>query len=187
LVSIIVDDNTLLRTYEADDARELFNVINGSRQHLHPWLDWVDKTTKPEHSAQFIQQSLHEANMQEGLALGIFLDERIAGGVGMHHWDLTTKRAQIGYWIAKEHEGKGIITKCLIKFIDFLFEKTGLNKIEIHFLPANKRSAKVAAQLGFKVEGVIRQSIIRNGQPEDMVVTGLLKIEYYGVSYSTSV
>lgn len=178
MVSIVVNENIVLRTYEPGDAQELFDAINHSRKHLHPWLEWVDKTTKVEHSLQFIHQSLHELNMQESLALGIFFDGKIAGGVGMHNRDLKTGRAQVGYWIVKEYEGKGVMNKSLQKFISFLFDKTGLNKIEIHFLPSNARSAKVTAALGFKVEGVIRQSIMRNGMPEDLVITGLLKTEW---------
>jgi len=178
MVSIIIDDDLLLRTYQVDDADGLFIAINNSRKHLHTWLEWVDKTTKQEHSLQFIQQSLHQLNMQETLALGIFYNGKIIGGVGMHHWDQQVKRAQVGYWISKEHEGKGIISKSLLKFIDHLFEKIGLNKIEIHFVPANKRSANVARRLAFKTEGIIRQSVMRNGMPDDIVVAGLLKSEY---------
>jgi ribosomal-protein-serine acetyltransferase len=178
MVSIIVDDHILLRTYEPADAAELFNAVNNSRKHLHTWLDWVDKTTRQEHSEQFIQQSLHQLDTQEALALGIFYDGKIIGGIGMHEWQQHTKRVQIGYWIIKEFEGKNIIYNCLTKFVAFLFEKIGLNKIEIHFAASNKRSAKVASRLGFKIEGVIRQSTIRNGLPEDMVVAGLLKSEY---------
>ncbi len=168
----------MLRSYEVADAEELFNVINNSRKHLHTWLEWVDKTTKPEHSLQFIQNSIHQLNTQEALALGIFYDNRLVGGVGMHNWDQATKRAQVGYWISRDQEGKGIINKSLAKFISFLFEKTGLNKIEIHFIPSNNRSAKVASRLGFKVEGIIRQSVTRNGMPEDIVIAGLLKSEW---------
>ncbi len=178
MVSIIVDDHILLRSYEEKDAAELFEAISSSRQHLHPWLEWVDNTTRPEHSLQFIKHSLHQLNEQEALALGIFYDGKIIGGLGMHKWDLITKRAQVGYWISREYEGKGIINNSLQKFISFLFEKIGLNKIEIHFDPKNKRSANVAERLGFKVEGIIRQSVIRNGMPEDVVVTGLLKAEW---------
>jgi ribosomal-protein-serine acetyltransferase len=154
--------------------------VNSSRKHLLPWLDWISKTTRPEHSLQFIQQSLHQLHTQEALALGIFYNDRIIGGIGMHHWDLPTKRAQLGYWISEEWEGKGVMNICLTRFIDFLFEKIGLHKIEIHFVPANKHSAKVAARLGAKVEGVIRQCCIRNGQIEDIVMTGLLKSEWKG-------
>jgi ribosomal-protein-serine acetyltransferase len=148
---------------------------------LHKWLDWVDKTTKQEHSLQFIQQSLNQLHTQEGLALGIFLNDSLIGGIGMHHWDQLAKTAQVGYWISREYEGKGIINRCLVKFIDFLFKKIGLNKIEIHFVPSNTRSAKVASRLGFKVEGIIRQSVVRNGMPEDLVITGLLKSEWTSV------
>jgi len=70
------------------------------------------------------------------------------------------------------------VTRSLEHFIEYLFVITGLNKIEIHYVPANKRSAEVAKRLGFRLEGVIRQSTMRNGMPEDTVVTGLLKNEW---------
>lgn len=178
MVSIIINENILLRSYQPEDAQELFNAVNNSRKHLLPWLDWISKTTRPEHSLQFIQQSLHQLHTQEALALGIFYNDRIIGGIGMHHWDQPTKRAQLGYWISEEWEGKGIMNTCLTRFVDFLFEKIGLNKLEIHFVPANTRSTKVAARLGAKVEGVIRQCCIRNGHLEDIVMTGILRNEW---------
>ena len=177
MVSIPIDDKILLRSFEVSDAQELFDTINASRKHLNPWLDWVSKTLKPEQSMHFIQKSLQKAHNQEGLDLALVYDGRIVGGIGMHNWAQDTKRAEIGYWICAEHEGKGIVAKSLSGFTGFLFEKIGLNKIEIHFVPANTRSARVAARLGFKIEGIIRQSVLRNGMPEDVVVAGLLKTE----------
>jgi len=178
MVSILIDNEMLLRTYQLDDAPELFRAINESREHLRPWFDWVDQTLRPEHSQQFIQQSLVQMQYQESIALGIFHKRRIIGSIGMHHWDHKLKKAQLGYWLTKEYEGKGILHTCLTRFIDFLFEKPGLNKIEIHFIPQNVRSASAAERLGFKVEGVIRQSSLRNGMLEDVVITGLLKNEW---------
>jgi len=178
LVSIIIDNDTSLCTYTSDDAQKLFTAINNSRKHLRPWLDWVDKTTKMEHTLHFIQHSLQQANAHEGIALGIFYKQNIIGGVGMHQWDHKLKKAQIGYWISKEYEGQGIMFKSLQRFIDFLFVKTGLNKIEIHFAASNKRSAKLAERLGCKVEGIIRQSVLRHGKIESMVIAGLLKNDW---------
>ncbi len=167
----------LLRSYEVGDAQELFDLVNESRRHLHPWLDWVVNTTKPEHSLQFIQQSQHKTYEQEALDLAIVHNNKIIGGIGVHHWEQDTKRAQIGYWISAAYEGKGLMNKSLSGFVNFLFDKIALNKIEIHFVRANERSAKIAARLGFKIEGIIRQSTMRNGMPEDVVVAGLLKNE----------
>jgi ribosomal-protein-serine acetyltransferase len=168
----------LLRSYQPDDAPVLFQAIERSRQHLSPWLYWVGPTTSQDHTLNFIQQSLQLLNNQEGLALGIFLGNEIIGGLGMHQWDHLHKKAQLGYWIAKEHEGKGIIHTCATRFLDFLFEKLNLNKVEMQFVVANERSAAVAKRLGAKVEGILRESYLRNGRLEDLVVTGLLKKEW---------
>ena len=178
MLSIEIDEDLLIRTYTPDDAAELFSAIDGSRKHLQPWLNWVGSTTKPEHSLQFIQNSLEQLRMQEGLALGIFYKGSIAGGIGMHEWDQNTRRAQVGYWLAQGHEGKGLVHRSLNKFAAHLFEKIGLNKIEVRFAPANKRSARVAERLGCQVEGVIRQCIMRNGVQDDVVVAGILKHEW---------
>lgn len=178
MVSILIDDNLLLRSFQQDDAAELFKAVDESRMHLRPWLRWVDATTKQEHIQQFIHRTLHQLHNQEALELGLVHNQHIIGGIGMHDWDHMLKKAQLGYWVRKEYEGQGIVNRALKRFIDFLFEKPGLNKIEIHFMPSNKRSAAVAERLGFKIEGVIRQSYFFNGKLEDLIITGLLKSEW---------
>ena len=178
MVSILIDENLLLRSFQPDDALALFKAVDESRTHLRPWLRWVDATTKLEHIQQFIQRTQVQLNNQEALELGIVYNRKIIGGIGMHEWNHYLKKAQIGYWVSRDFEGKGIIHRSLTYFIDFLFAKPGLNKIEIQFMPANTRSASVAERLGFTIEGVIRQSYFMNGKLEDLVITGLLKSEW---------
>lgn len=178
MVSILIDDELLLRSFTTEDAPLLFEAVEKSRKHLRPWLSWIDTTTKQEHSLNFIQQTIQWQNNQEGLVLGIFCKRKIIGGIGLHHWDQNLKKGQLGYWIAKEHEGKGIVHQCLRRFIDFLFTKVSLNKIEIHFVADNVRSKKVAERLGCKLEGVLRESYLKDGKFSDLVVMGLLKSEW---------
>jgi ribosomal-protein-serine acetyltransferase len=178
MITINVDEQLCMRTLEAEDAQELFVVVDRYRQHLRPWLNWVDGNTSVEHTLQFIHLTLQQQESQEGLVLGIFSEGRIIGELGMHNWNHSLKKAQIGYWLTADHEGKSILYKCLTKFLDFLFESVGLNKIEIHFVPQNKRSGKVAERLGCKIEGLLRQSYLRNGNLEDLVIAGLLRTDW---------
>jgi ribosomal-protein-serine acetyltransferase len=178
VVSILIDDNLLLRSFQPDDAPSLFKAVDESRAHLRPWLRWVDATTKQEHIQQFIQRTQQQLHNQSALELGIFLDRQIIGGIGMHDWDHMLKKAQLGYWIKKEYEGKGIIMKSITRLIDFLFEKPGMNKLEIHYMPSNVRSGAIAERLNFKIEGIIRQSYFFNGKLEDLIIAGLLKTEW---------
>ena len=179
MTSILIDDDLLLRSYRPEDAPELFRVVQESREHLRPFLNWVDTTTRPEHSLQFIQNAQVQQNAQQALPLGIFLNQReLIGGIGMHAWDHYLSRGQMGYWMSKEHEGKGLMSRSAVRFIDFLFKRLGLNKLEMHIIPYNTRSLALAARLGAKTEGTIRQSVKVNGMLEDVVITGILRDEW---------
>jgi ribosomal-protein-serine acetyltransferase len=178
MTTITIDNDLVLRSYTEEDYIELFEVINKSRRHLAPWLGWVNKTTRPEHSLEFIRLSHDQLHNQQGVAMAMIYQGRIAGGLGMLEWNHDVKKAQVGYWIAKEHEGKGLVSRSLGVFLHYLFDHVGLNKIELHYSPANSRSAKVAERLGFRLEGILRQSFSRNGIIEDLVITGMLKSEW---------
>ena len=180
LTSILIDDDLLLRSYKPEDAPELFRCVNESRAHLRPFLNWVDTTTRTEHSLQFIQSAIAQQATGEEMALGIFLQQerQLIGGIGMHNWNHDLKRAQVGYWIAKEYEGKGLMYRSAVRFLDFLFHKVGLNKAEMHIVPYNTRSLALAERLGAKTEGRIRQSVKVAGKLEDVIVTGILRHEW---------
>jgi ribosomal-protein-serine acetyltransferase len=180
LTSILIDDDLLLRSYKPEDAPELFRCVNESRAHLRPFLNWVDATTKTEHSLQFIQSAIAQQAAGEAMALGIFLqrERQLIGGIGMHHWNHDLKRAQVGYWIAKEYEGKGLMYRSAIRFMDFLFRKVGLNKVEMRIVSYNTRSLALAASLGTMTEGRIRQSLKVAGKLEDVIVAGILRNEW---------
>jgi ribosomal-protein-serine acetyltransferase len=180
VTSILIDDDLLLRSYKPEDAAELFRCVDTSRAHLRPFLNWVDHTTKVEHSLQFIQMSIAQQAAGEAMALGIFLQQErvLIGGIGMHHWHQDQKRAQIGYWITKEHAQRGLMTRSAERFVDFLFRKVGLNKVEIHSLPHNAPSLAIAHRLGAQMEGRIRQSYLSHGKLEDIVVLGVLRTEW---------
>ena len=175
---IIIDDHLYLRAWKEPDTDELFALVQENRRHLHPWLPWVEKTTRPEHSRNYILDSLHEIDNQISMGLAIICSGHIAGSVGMHRWNHDTNRAEIGYWIAKPFEGMGIVSNSLTGFISFLFRHAGLNKLEIHYVAGNTRSEAVGRRLGFVTEGVIRKSVLHNGLLEDKVIMGLLRTEW---------
>ena len=180
MTSILIDDDLMLRSFNPEDALELFRAVDSSRAHLSPWFNWVDATTKPEHSLHFIQSAITSQNKGEGLVLGIYLqkERKLIGTIGLHNWNQAQKRAQVGYWITPEYEGKGLMYRIAFRFIDFLFQKMELNKIEMHIMPENKRSLLLAEKLGAVTEGRIRESYLLRNKLEDVIVVGILKQEW---------
>jgi ribosomal-protein-serine acetyltransferase len=88
------------------------------------------------------------------------------------------RRTELGYWIAQNEEGKGTISKACKLLIDYAFAELDLNRIEIRCSVENTRSAAIPERLGFTLEGVLRQSHMRNGRLHDFSIYGLLRSEW---------
>lgn len=89
-------------------------------------------------------------------------------------------KTEIGYWIDREEQGKGIVSAATVKLIAFAFDTIGINRIEIRCAADNRRSAAIPRRLGFQQEGCLRQSEFRNGRLRDFLVFGLIKSEWNG-------
>jgi ribosomal-protein-serine acetyltransferase len=178
MLSLTVNESIVLRTYLDDDASEHFEVVNTNRKHLRGWLRWIDGHTKEANSLDYIRYTQVQQDSQQALMMGIFEDGNFIGEVGMFLWEQDLKKAQIGYWLNKEHEGKGILQLALNRFFKYIFENLSMNKLEVRFVPSNTRSAKLAERMKCKIEGVLRASYFINGKLDDLVVTGILKEEW---------
>src|SRR5690606_29527748 len=85
MLTLTVSHEIILRNYRDEDAPELFATVQANRNHLRPWLLWVDATLKEEHSLEYIRAARQELDDQSSIALGIFRNNRLIGGIGMHN------------------------------------------------------------------------------------------------------
>jgi len=105
-------------------------------------------------------------------------DNELIGTCGYYDWIKTAHRAEIGYDLDPAYWGQGIMTEALRAVLKHGFEKMGLNRIQVIIDSKNTRSLKLVHRLGFKKEGVLRQSSYFNGQFLDDVCFSLLKKEW---------
>jgi ribosomal-protein-serine acetyltransferase len=178
--SIKVDENIELRHFTEADAEDIYSAVKANYDHLRPFLHWV----VPEYSLAGVKEfiALANKNSEEKTSegIGIFYQGRLAGATGFVHFSWESKNTEIGYWIAKEFEGQGIITKSCRALINYAFDDLGMNRIEIRCATVNVRSRAVPERLGFTLEGVLRQQVWRHTQFYDMAIYGLLKEELKG-------
>ncbi|MBO9152929.1 GNAT family N-acetyltransferase [Chitinophaga sp. GCM10012297] len=178
MLELPVNDTTLLRQLRTTDAPELFRLINHCRKTLRKFLPWVDYNTNEEHSLRFIELMMRKADEQEAVAFGIWFNNQLCGVIDLHDWDHTLQKAEIGYWITPEAQGRGIVTQSCKTLIGYAFAAMRLNKVEIRFVLQNEKSAQIPIKLGFAKEGILRQSAKLHGQYVDMVVMGMLRKDW---------
>ena len=176
-VVINVDENIKLKSWQPDSAAELFALVDKNRDYLLPWFPWVPFIKEVKNSQDFINSSLKEMENNLGLELGIWYQDKLVGCIGLHDFNLTNKRASIGYWLDKDHQGKGIMTKSVKALINFCFSELNLNRLAILTSTINSHSYSIAERLGFKKEGIIRQYEFINDHFSDCYQYSFLKFE----------
>lgn len=173
-----IDENVELRPPSAEDAEKIFAAVKQNYEHLRPFLHWVAPEFSIESTREFISRSSEAAREKTSLSLSIFYDEKLIGAIGFVKFDLPSRNTEIGYWIDKNFEGKGIITKSCRKLIDYAFNDLQMNRIEIHCAAENTKSRAVPERLGFTLEGILRQAQWRHTRFYDMAIYGMLAKEW---------
>jgi [ribosomal protein S5]-alanine N-acetyltransferase len=81
--------------------------------------------------------------------------------------------AFLGYKIAAEAEGKGLMHEALQATNGYMFDTLRLHRIHANYLPQNVRSGRLLARLGFTIEGYAKNYLFINGAWRDHVLTSL--------------
>ncbi|MGE3951358.1 MAG: GNAT family N-acetyltransferase [Pyrinomonadaceae bacterium] len=167
-----------LREFQPRDAHDIFTVAMANFDHLARFVDWISPEYSLASAEEFIARSITGWEERESLALGIFREECFIGATGFVNFDWGAKKTEIGYWISRHEEGKGIVTAACRCLIDFAFNDLEFNRIEIRCSALNHRSSAIPKRLGFVEEGLLRQAVLRSGTFHDYKIYGLLASEW---------
>lgn len=84
--------------------------------------------------------------------------------------------SDIGYWLAKSHWGRGIMTAVVKSIVEHAFRDLGVQRITAPIFAQNVASARVLEKNGFTVEApCLRRAYQRNGQFYDARLYALVR------------
>lgn len=178
MVSFRLDDEITLREFSTGDADAVYKTVTRNYDHLHAFMHWMVPDYSLRSARQFLRHTAEGRANRKNLTLGIFRQRSLIGVIGFVSFDWQARKTEIGYWISKEEEGRGIVTQAAKRLIAHAFKDLGLNRIEIRCSTRNLRSAAIPERLGFKKEGVLREAELRNGVLHDFSLYGLLRAEW---------
>lgn len=153
-----VSQNVSLRLLQAADAEDLFKVVDENRSHLREWLPWLDRNISPQDSAAFIESIHRQADADLGFACGVYWANSLVGMCGFHEINKREKSVVVGYWLAQDYQGKGIISQCTSFFISYAFDQLSLNKVLIPVAEKNEKSRAVCERIGLISDGKIERA-----------------------------
>lgn len=106
----------------------------------------------------------------------ILVNGRAAGSVGIFCGnDVYEKSAELGYWLAEEYWGQGIMTEAVRRICGEAFEKFDIVRIHAEPFADNAGSRRVLEKAGFTLEGIMKKSVYKNGRSHDSCMYALVK------------
>ena len=105
-------------------------------------------------------------------------DDFVIGTATLFHIDLDNGRAELGYALAREHWGRGVMSEALQSLLEYAFEVLLLRRLEADVDPRNSASIRTLERLGFQREGFLRERWHVAGEIQDALFYGLLKREW---------
>jgi RimJ/RimL family protein N-acetyltransferase len=170
-----------LRWVRAGDADALFSFYSDpavTRYLSSPvWTQASEAVKKVESTLGGYESGMHLNFVIEPAA-----DAAIIGMAGLFNFHETSRRAELGYTLARTHWGKGLMHEALVALVDHAFSALDLNRLEADIDPRNLASARSLERLGFRHEGLMRERWIVNGEVSDTGFYGLLRSEWNGGS-----
>jgi [ribosomal protein S5]-alanine N-acetyltransferase len=164
----------IVREWTAGDKASLLRVANNrnvwrnlTHRFPHPyteadadfWLAFVAKAGRPTHWA------IEVAGEAVG---GIGVD--IGAGV-------YAQSGHFGYWLGEPYWRRGIMTAAVRATSDYVLANLAVMRLEAPVFEWNPASMRVLEKSGFAREGVLRKSVLKDGQLIDVVMYARVRSE----------
>jgi len=166
----------------AADSAELWEVVDGSRAWLQPWLPWVPFQKSAESSLRFAEASA--ADWDHGRAMRFTIrsrpDGQLVGVVGLEACVEMHRSCDLGYWLRRDGARRGYMTEAAKRCVDFGFRTVGVHRMRVAAATSNHPSLRVIARMGFHFEGISRHAEWCDGRWLDHAIFSMLDHEWRG-------
>ena len=165
-----------IRKWELSDAKDLAAALSNKKVQDN-LRDGLPYPYTEQDGKEFISAML-SADENETFAFAIMVDDKVVGSIGIfRQGNIHSQTAELGYYIAEEYWGKGIMTEAVKQICEYVFAKSDIIRIYAEPFAYNIASCRVLEKVGFQSEGTLRSNAVKNGRVIDMEMYSLLKAE----------
>ncbi len=168
----------ILRPWRREDATDVAKYANNEKiaRNLR---DVFPHPYPPADAENFVNSCL-EADESLQMFRAIEAEGRAVGSIALcRSSDVYVRTAELGYWLAEDYWGRGIMTRAVQQICEEGFTQwNDLVRIYAEPFAHNAGSCRVLEKAGFILEGVLRQSVFKRNEVCDSCMYALLREEW---------
>ncbi len=170
---LITTERLILRQVNNNDVNEIFFLRSNKEV-----LKYLDKPSEKsaEETLLFIKKITDLQEKNENILWAIVLkgSSKLIGTICF--WNIVKEnyRAEIGYVLHPDFQGKGIMQEAMSVVIDYGFSVMKLHSIEANVNPDNSSSIKLLERNNFVREAYFKENLFHDGKFVDTVIYSLV-------------
>lgn len=166
----------LLTPLDGTDTRDFADAVDASRSHLEPWLPWVPFTVDADSAARYTEASAADWDASRACRFAVRerSTRRLVGIAGLEAIVHLHAATELGYWLARDVTGRGLMTEAARAVVEFAFQVVRAHRVRVAAATTNHASLAVIRRLGFHFEGVAREAERCQGRWLDHAIFSLL-------------
>jgi RimJ/RimL family protein N-acetyltransferase len=168
----IVLPSCIVREFRRGDETSLARYANDRRV----WRNLKDAFPHPytlDHARGWIAWNVAEPIAHH---FAIAVEDQVIGGIGLEFKpDIWRYSAELGYWLAPDYWGRGIMSSVLRAIVDYSFASFELNRLWAGAFDWNPASTRVLEKAGFVFEARLSKSAYKDGEFVDELIYAIVR------------
>ena len=164
----LADDEVRLEPLDQSSGPELLDLLDDPEIGRYTRVPTgVDRAWVSDWIARY------ECRWEDGNGAGFTIrgrDGSLLGWAGLVELDLDRREGEIGYMVAPAARGRGVACRTVGLLTRWGFDELGLERLELRIHPENVASTNVAERAGYRLDGVLRNLLFKEGRRADVGV-----------------
>jgi len=163
-----------LRQLSLKDEEQIY--LLRSNDAVNKYLD-RPKARSIEDAREFIKRINFGVDNKQSMFWAVCFadDSKLIGTICLWNFSDDNTKAEIGYELLPQYQGKGIMQEAFSKVVEFAFADLHLNTIEAWTVQQNKSSIGILERNHFKRDSELENKIDRKTESPDLIIYVLSK------------
>jgi RimJ/RimL family protein N-acetyltransferase len=170
---VIATDRLLLRPLRPSDVPDMVAGVDDLA--VSKMLARVPHPYTAADAAAAVASAKANAIARRGINSAVTLRGRLIGQVGLNSIHVQNR---MGYWLARQHWGRGYATEAVAAVVAYAFEVLELPFVRAGVFADNPASLRVLVKLGFRRIGIRTSLSLARGQRLEHIATVLTRTRY---------
>ena len=144
--AVIDTERLRLRPFSYQDAEDFYAIASDPKN-----LEFIFPSQESIEESQYVLANYFMRNPLGVWAICDKESQRMIGSIKFEKLDEIKKEAELGYFLKKDHWGKGLMTECVSAMSLLSVNQFGMKKLSIITHQENVASQRVALKAGFKM------------------------------------